>query len=372
MLALDVVWVMFAVSNSGALVHRAAIGFNVAAWAVSIPVFVLSYTRQGTSDCMYPIILTSCAAIANVTTSRRIEFFNRRVLWLQQRTQLETTKADELLYQRLPQAVVRRMKQGDVVCDEHVNVGILYSDIKGYTSIASKANTEQVIHMLDTTFASFDTLTDKHNVFKLQTIGDAYVVVSGLPYVDAAMPDAGKDGIPKLLRQDTNADAAVREIQRDQARQQTTTNAPCMRVDLHLQNLLHMALDMIHQVAQVHDPNTNEPLQMRIGIHLGRIYGGVIGNTTLRYDMWGPDVLTANEVESNGVAGKVVVTDAVKTELEALGIECHYHCDIKANVKTYVVQLEPGHDLPRSDSPRRATSTVGSGGTSPAKLRKSY
>ncbi|RHY78465.1 hypothetical protein DYB30_003116 [Aphanomyces astaci] len=372
MLALDVVWVMFAVSNSGALVHRAAIGFNVAAWAVSIPVFVLSYTRQGTSDCMYPIILTSCAAIANVTTSRRIEFFNRRVLWLQQRTQLETTKADELLYQRLPQAVVRRMKQGDVVCDEHVNVGILYSDIKGYTSIASKANTEQVIHMLDTTFASFDTLTDKHNVFKLQTIGDAYVVVSGLPYVDAAMPDAGKDGIPKLLRQDTNADAAVCEIQRDQARQQTTTNAPCMRVDLHLQNLLHMALDMIHQVAKVHDPNTNEPLQMRIGIHLGRIYGGVIGNTTLRYDMWGPDVLTANEVESNGVAGKVVVTDAVKAELEALGIECHYHCDIKANVKTYVVQLEPGHDLPRSDSPRRATSTVGSGGTSPAKLRKSY
>src|SRR4051794_20378261 len=80
----------------------------------------------------------------------------------------------------------------------------------------------------------------------------------------------------------------------------------------HISSLIHMASDTQKEVAKVLDPNSGEPLQMRIGIHIGSIIGGVIGTSTLRYDMWGPDVLTANEMETNGVPGKILVSRDVK------------------------------------------------------------
>ncbi|CAK5150296.1 unnamed protein product [Aphanomyces euteiches] len=284
LLALDLVWVIFALSNSGALSHRDAIVFNLGVWIIGVPLLVFGYFHHKSSAVIYPMILTTCSAIAGVTISRRTEFFTRRTMWLHMQTQLETKKADQLLYQRLPEAVVTRLKQGEVICDEHLMVSILYSDVKGFTSIASRANTDQVIHMLDKLFAAFDKLTEKNGVFKLQTIGDAYVIVSGLPYVDMGASGSRMDA---LHRQDTPPMEQIELL--DLQTRRNSLKKPCLRVDQHLQNLLQMALDMIHHVAQVQDPNTGKPLQMRIGVHLGSIYGGVIGNLTLRYDMWGPD-----------------------------------------------------------------------------------
>ena len=74
--------------------------------------------------------------------------------------------------------------------------------------------------------------------------------------------------------------------------------------------MLCLAFDMLKNVSKVLDPLTKKPIEMRIGIHTGSIIAGVIGTMTLRYDIWGKDVLLANLMESNGVACKIKVSES--------------------------------------------------------------
>lgn len=69
---------------------------------------------------------------------------------------------------------------------------------------------------------------------------------------------------------------------------------------------------MLRETSKVRDPISNEPLQIRIGIHTGNIIGAVIGTKNLRYDMWSPDALIAHEFESNGVPNRICVSSAVR------------------------------------------------------------
>ncbi|CAH0491109.1 unnamed protein product [Peronospora farinosa] len=120
-----------------------------------------------------------------------------------------------------------------------------------------------------------------------------------------------------------------------------------MHLRSHIRDLLAMARDMHQEVRKIQDPNTGERLQMRIGIHIGYIIGGVIGTTTLRYDMWGPDALTANELESNGVPEKILVSPAVQEVVKDMAdIRCTPHGKINCTnvpmMDTYLVDfIEP-------------------------------
>lgn len=389
-MCLDTVLAMFVVSNGGSILHRHAVIFNMMALLLvtCVSLTILNVYKQDLSKfntnfkTSYPIVLTYISVITNIIASQSVEFFTRRQIWLKTRTQLETMNADQLLYQMLPAAVVMRLKEGEMVCDQHQQVGILFSDIKGFTSIASQADTAQVVNILASLFCAFDKLTEKHGVFKMQTIGDAYVIVSGLPYVDMSIGPvmAGAGGIssgmaslrsatnrvlPLSVAEVTSAVNGDQQGSRARSRRSTLKQKFQMHIRSHIRDLLAMARDMHKEVRKVQDPNTGERLQMRIGIHVGNIIGGVIGTTTLRYDMWGPDALTANELESNGVPEKILVSPIVVDVVRGMpDIQCTFYKKTNfTNVSmmdTYLVEFIEPPDGDMSGTGTSAAVPIGS------------
>lgn len=408
-LCLDTVLAMFVVSNGRSILYRHVVVFNAMA-LLMVTITTLTLLQRYHQDAAkfnskfktsYPLVLTYFAVVANIIASQSVEFFTRRQIWLQTRTQFETMNADRLLYQMLPAAVVMRLKEGEMVCDQHQQVGILFSDIKGFTSIASQAATAQVVTILASLFCAFDKLTEKHGVFKMQTIGDAYVIVSGLPYVDMSlgrglvtssastnnMSIAGATGtsptsgglaagfmrLPgnrvfplKSERMDPptaslrNGDAKGRS---HLVRRSTLKHEGHLQLRSHLRDLLAMARDMHKEVRKLRDPNTGECLQMRIGIHVGNIIGGVIGTTTLRYDMWGPDALTANELESNGVPEKILVSPIVQDVVkDMVDLRCTFHRKINLTnvpmMDTFLVEFIDPDSASGSASRRNSGNSI--------------
>ncbi|KDO33151.1 hypothetical protein SPRG_01963 [Saprolegnia parasitica CBS 223.65] len=353
-LCLDIIIVMFLASFGGSLLYPSVLLINsllVSGSGIIYFTLQLNYESPTISDAeklrIYPLAITLFIGLSNVMARRDNEFFGRRKYWLQTRTQLETKKADQMLYKMLPQSLVTQLKDGDTVCDQHHRVGILFSDIKGFTSIAARADTDKVVHILDSLFTAFDKLTEKHGVFKVQTIGDAYVIVSGLPYADVSLNTVSTD--------DLTAQVLSRSPFEDGSGSKKGAPKPLDATSTHLRNLIRMASDMQTEVKKVTDPNSGEPLQMRIGIHLGSIIAGVIGTSTLRYDMWGPDVLTGNEMETNGVPGRILVSEDVQHEASVcpdLAFKFHKNIDFtNANLDTYIVDYIPGGLLPTPPTP---------------------
>jgi class 3 adenylate cyclase len=123
-------------------------------------------------------------------------------------------------------------------------------------------------------------------------------------------------------------------------------------IAIHAARMLRMAVDMTDCVRRIRSPLTGEPIKMRLGLHTGNIHGGVIGTKTLRYDVFGPDVLAANNMESNGVAGGIVVSESTMRALVSLrgtqwaipGLTFLPHGTIAVKglgpVEAYVVQVE--------------------------------
>ncbi|RYY33649.1 hypothetical protein EON62_04035, partial [archaeon] len=89
-------------------------------------------------------------------------------------------------------------------------------------------------------------------------------------------------------------------------------------VQLHAVRMLSMAMDMVDVTRRIKNPLTGQPIMMRFGLHTGDVIGGVVGTKTFRYDIWGPDVLAANQMESNGVPGGVVVSQTTRDALVSL------------------------------------------------------
>lgn len=107
----------------------------------------------------------------------------------------------------------------------------------------------------------------------------------------------------------------------------------------HLRNLIYMARDMHREVSKEVDPSNGEALEMRIGVHVGSIIGGVIGTKTLRYDMWGQDVLLANELESSGVPTRTLISADVKNKIAGFDdLECSLYKTLPA-FDTYLVNV---------------------------------
>ncbi|KAL4479077.1 hypothetical protein ABPG73_022195 [Tetrahymena malaccensis] len=149
--------------------------------------------------------------------------------------------------------------------DQIDNVTILFADISQFTKYSSQVQPEQVVKMLRSLFYEFDRSVQYLNLFKLYTIGDCYVVLS--------FNDINKRNIVEEAK-----------------------------------NVIYMGLEMIRIIRNVRSIINFEELDMRIGVHTGRIIGGVIGTDIVRYDVYGSDVTIANKMESNGERGKILIS----------------------------------------------------------------
>ncbi|RHZ22062.1 hypothetical protein DYB26_001858 [Aphanomyces astaci] len=124
---------------------------------VLVGVYQHPTNAEGEKLRIYPLMLSYCVGVSNVMSRRDVEYYCRRRYLLYTRTGKEAKKADRLLYKMLPSSVVAQLKNGDTV-------GILFSDIKGFTSIAAKAETDQVVQILASLFIAFDKLTTQHGL----------------------------------------------------------------------------------------------------------------------------------------------------------------------------------------------------------------
>ncbi|XP_064596016.1 atrial natriuretic peptide receptor 1-like isoform X3 [Liolophura sinensis] len=185
-------------------------------------------------------------------------------------------KAEDLLYSMLPKQVARQLIAGESVAAENFDsVTIYFSDICGFTAMSSESTPMQVIDLLNDLYTAFDSIIENFDVYKVETIGDAYMVVSGLPV--------------------RNGNVHAREVAR-------------------------MSLALLKAVLSFkirHRPN--DQLKLRIGIHSGSVCAGVVGLKMPRYCLFGDTVNTASRMESNGLPLKIHVSPYTKKVLDDFG-----------------------------------------------------
>ncbi len=176
----------------------------------------------------------------------------------------EQEKSENLLLNILPKAIVHQLKHGNnVIASRSDNVTILFADIVDFTTLSSRVSPNELVNMLNEIFSTFDILADRLGLEKIKTIGDAYMVVGGLP----------------TYRDD------------------------------HAEAIAEMALAMQREIA-LFKRGDDTTFRLRIGINTGAVVAGVIGIRKFIYDLWGDAVNIASRMESHGLAGGIQVTES--------------------------------------------------------------
>uniref|UniRef100_A0A7E4W5X2 guanylate cyclase n=1 Tax=Panagrellus redivivus TaxID=6233 RepID=A0A7E4W5X2_PANRE len=208
---------------------------------------------------------------------------------VEERTQeylAEKKKVEDLLHQLLPPTVADQLIAGHAVQAESYDwVTIYFSDIVGFTALSSKSTPMQVVTLLNDLYLAFDSVVDNFKVYKVETIGDAYMVVSGLPE----------------------------------------------RREDHASQIAQMSLALLQKVKNFvirHRPS--EQLKLRIGMHSGSVVAGVVGSKMPRYTLFGDCVNTSSRMESNGLPLRIHVSKATK---EILSKDPDFHLELRGEIE---------------------------------------
>jgi class 3 adenylate cyclase/FixJ family two-component response regulator len=189
---------------------------------------------------------------------------------VEQALRQEQHKSEKLLLNILPQAIADQLKQFQgSLAERFDDATVMFADIVNFTPMAAEMSPLQLVDLLNKIFSTFDHLAEKYQLEKIKTIGDAYMVVGGLP---------------------------------------------TPQID-HAYAVVEMAREM-QQVIRTFKRQDGQPLQLRIGINTGDVVAGVIGIRKFSYDLWGDTVNVASRMESQGVPGKIQVTGSTYNRLK--------------------------------------------------------
>lgn len=224
------------------------------------------------------------------------EIFERRQM--EQALVEANARSERLLHNVLPVSIAEQLKRetGMAIASRFDEATILFADIVDFTGLAVELPPTQLVRLLDDIFSAFDAIADRLSLEKIKTIGDAYMVVGGLPM---PQPD-------------------------------------------HASRVMAMALDLLQVVKTFHRQD-GQPFCLRIGINTGPVVAGVIGTKKFSYDLWGDAVNIASRLESQGLIDRIQVSEATYERLRhSYSFEERGSIDIKGRgpMKTYLYRSE--------------------------------
>jgi class 3 adenylate cyclase len=209
--------------------------------------------------------------------------------------QVERAKSERLLLNVLPKAIAERLKAGQrTIVDSFIDSTVLFADIVGFTRIASKQSPHRTVQLLNEIFSGFDRIAEQFELEKIKTIGDAYMLVSGVP----------------SIRED------------------------------HAEACANAGFEMLEAVRLFNRRHQLE-WSIRVGMNSGPVVAGIIGTKKFSYDLWGDTVNIASRMESHGQPGEIQISEAT---MKLLGRKFEFNpqgeIDIKNSVRmpTYLLR----------------------------------
>ncbi|KAK5887374.1 hypothetical protein CesoFtcFv8_015979 [Champsocephalus esox] len=191
--------------------------------------------------------------------------------------EVERQKTDKLVAQMLPKSVAQALKTGKPVKPEHfAQVTLFFSDIVGFTTISALSDPIEVVDLLNDLYSLFDAIIGLHDVYKVETIGDQYLVASGVP---------NRNG------------------------------------NRHAAEMANMSLDILHCIGSFRMRHMPElKVRIRVGLHSGPVVAGVVGLTMPRYCLFGDTVNTASRMESTSLPFRIHVNRTTVDLLNTLNM----------------------------------------------------
>lgn len=200
--------------------------------------------------------------------------------------QAEREKSERVLRNILPKVIAERMKNGEInIAESHPEATLLVADLVGFTALSAAINPVEIVNLLNEIFTAFDTVTEKQELEKIKTIGDAYMAAGGI--------------------HSHHSD--------------------------HAEAVAQLAIELQEEIQHLNE-HYNTSIRIRIGIHTGPLVAGVIGRKTFAYDVWGETVNMACRLESTGEPGRIQVSEATYQRLKhKFKFEAKHTVDMKGH-----------------------------------------
>ncbi len=182
----------------------------------------------------------------------------------------EHALSEALLNNVLPVSIAARLKQDSgIIAEAFASASVLFADIVGFTTFSEQVTPQELVDVLNGVFSRFDELVDEFGLEKIKTVGDAYMVASGIP----------------------------------------------TPLEDHAERLAGFAL-AIRDALEAYNLEMGTDLRLRIGLSSGPVVAGVIGKRRFLYDLWGDSVNTASRMESHGRPGAIQISEATRALLD--------------------------------------------------------
>jgi class 3 adenylate cyclase len=271
----------------------------VAAGTYLIGFAVIFLGRHGQGGALEVFLVTGAIGVGLAGTYQlergaRDVYAQRRMIEAQAAALREAqAESERLLLNVLPGSIADRLKRGEkTIVDAFDDATVLFADLVGFTPLAARLSPKETLALLDRLFTGFDELAARHGLEKIKTIGDAYMVVGGVPTPSTDHP----------------------------------------------QRIVAMGLDMLKLVAATAG-SLGHQLQLRVGVHTGPLAAGIIGTHKFSYDLWGDTVNVASRLESHGVVGSIQISEATRSRIKDVDVAPRGNIQLKGRgeIAAYLV-----------------------------------